>query len=174
MSPELARLTEEELDTLVSIAIRRAELLDDDDAPEAAGAWHEVMLYEEQLAKITSPSDVSGGVARAGAVWAALAAGRRRHAVRLKDKYLAEDGLPDERRSAIEETFEEDRNRRSKIFPALAKRGGLGEVDASAAVLDRQQDISLRFTRPERVSERPYSQYVPDSAGRIETGPPTT
>jgi hypothetical protein len=129
MSPELTGLTEEELDTLVSVAIRRAELLDDAGAPEAADAWHEVMLYEGQLADITAPSDVSGGVARAGAVWAALAAGRRRDALRLAERYLAEDCLPDERRAAIEQTFEEDLQRRAKIFPALARHGRLAELD---------------------------------------------
>ena len=101
----MAGITEEELDTLVSIAIRRAEILDNAGAPRAADAWHEVMLYEERLADITAPSDVGGGVARAGAVWAALAAGRRNYAIRLAEKYLAEDGLPDERRAAIERTF---------------------------------------------------------------------
>ena len=75
--------TEDELDILVSAAIRRAELLDDAKSPAARDAWREVMTYEERLAAITSPNGVAGGVARAGAVRAALAAGQRVDATRL-------------------------------------------------------------------------------------------
>jgi hypothetical protein len=39
-----AALTEGELDTLVSIAIHRAESLDDTGSPGATDAWSEVMV----------------------------------------------------------------------------------------------------------------------------------
>jgi hypothetical protein len=97
----MVTLTEDELDVLVSAAIHRAELLDDARSPLAKDAWQEVMTYEERLAAITSPGDVLGGVARAGAVSAALAAGLRRDAERLATRYLAEDSLPSERRDTI-------------------------------------------------------------------------
>jgi hypothetical protein len=101
----LNALSEDELDTLVSIAIRRAEILDDARSAAANDAWHEVMVYEERLAAITSPSEISGGVARVGAVRAALATGRRLDASSLASRYLAEEGLPPERRAAIERAF---------------------------------------------------------------------
>lgn len=104
-------LTEDELDTLVSIAIRRAELLDDTGSPAANDAWYEVMVYEERLAEITAPWDITGGVARVSAVRAALAAGQRQEAARLASQYLAEELLPPERRTAIERAFQGDRER---------------------------------------------------------------
>ena len=134
-------LTEDELDTLVSIAIRRAELLDDAGSPAAADAWYEVMFYEERLAEITAPGDITGGVARVGAVSAALAAGQRQEAARLASQYLAEESLPPERRTAIERAFQEDRERLARRFPALAKNGRLAELDAWRATASRNPRV---------------------------------
>jgi hypothetical protein len=120
--------TEDELDTLVSIAIRRAEILDDEGSPAADEAWHEVSAYEQRLAAITAPSEIAGGVARVGAVRAALAAGHRAEAESLASKYLAETQLPAERRAAMERVFQEDRDRRARHFPAIAKSGRLAEL----------------------------------------------
>jgi len=124
----LAGLTEDELDMLVSIAIRRAEILDETQSPAANDAWSEVMVYEEQLAALTRPEEVPGGVARVGAVTAALAAGRRSDAARLASLYLAEEALPPERREAIRRAFQEDQERLARRFPALAKTGRLAEL----------------------------------------------
>jgi hypothetical protein len=124
----LNSLAEEELDTLVSIAIRRAEILEDAQSPAAHDAWHEVMLYESRLAAITAPSDIPGGVARVGAVWSALAAGERAEAESLAARYLAEESLPRERRQAIDCVLAEDRQRLADHYPALAKRGRLAEL----------------------------------------------
>jgi len=135
----LAALTEDELNTLVSIAIRRAEILDETQSPGAADAWSEVMVYEEQLAALTRPEEIPGGVARVGAVTAALAAGRRGDASRLASRYLAEEALPQERKDAVRRAFQEDRERRARSFPALAKSGRLAELDdwrASSAAFD--------------------------------------
>ena len=107
----LMGLTEDELDTLVSVAIHRAEILDELQSPTAQEAWHEVMVYEERLAAITRPEEIPGGVARVGAVTAALAAGRRIEALRLSSCYLAEPAFPPERRAAIQRAFHEDQER---------------------------------------------------------------
>jgi len=126
----LAGLTEDELDTLVSIAIRRAEILDETQSPGADDAWSEVMVYEERLAALTRPEEVPGGISRVGAVTAALAAGRRNDAARLASRYLDEDALPPERREAIRRAFQEDQERLARRFPALAKSGRLAELAA--------------------------------------------
>ncbi len=93
--------TEDELDILVSIGIRRAELLAEIRSPMVTAAWSEVMAYEEQLARITLSGEIAGGIARAGAVMAALAAGRRADAHNLATQYLADDTLPAERKGVI-------------------------------------------------------------------------
>lgn len=124
-STGLSAPTEDELDMLVSIAIRRAELLAEIKSPMSAGAWREVMAYEENLARITQPAEIAGGVARAGAVTAALAAGERLDAQRLASKYLAEDALPAERRIMIERAITQDAKRLAEHFPALTKQGRL-------------------------------------------------
>lgn len=124
----MAALTEDELDVLVSIAIRRAELLDEERSPAAADAWHEVMLYERRLAEVTSAADVAGGVARSGAVRAALAAGERAEAERLASLYLADPSLSLDRREAIERALLEDRERRRSTCqtrrPVRTRLGG--------------------------------------------------
>lgn len=126
----LPGLTEDELDTLVSIAIRRAEILDEKNAPGASDVWHEVMIYEERLSAITRPEEVPGGIARVGAVRAGLAAGRREDASRLATLYLAEDLLPPERKTAIRRALSEDWERLSQKLLTGARtderRAGLG------------------------------------------------
>ena len=129
METPLTALTEDELDTFVSIAIRRAEILDEAKSPMADEAWREVMVYEERLAAITDSAEIPGGIARAGAVMAALSAGQRLEAKRLAALYLADERLPAERRAAIERAFREDLERRARRFPVLAGTGRLSEVD---------------------------------------------
>jgi transcriptional regulator GlxA family with amidase domain len=140
----LTTLTEDELDILVSIAIRRAEILDDSGSPAANEAWREVMVYEERLSAITGPEEIPGGVARVGAVAAALAAGERQEAACLASHYLAEDSLPSERRAAIERVFAEDRERLARRFPALAKSGRLAELDEWRANASRNLRVFPR------------------------------
>jgi hypothetical protein len=124
----LTSLTEDELDTLVSVAIRRAEVLEELKSPRASDAWSEIMAYEERLAEITRPEEIPGGVARVGAVTAALAAGRRSEASRLASVYLSEAQLSSERRAAIQRAFQEDQERLARRFPALSKSGRLAEL----------------------------------------------
>lgn len=133
----LMALTEDELDVLVSIAIHRAEVLAEIGSPSAKEAWREVKTYEEQLAAITRVDDIPGGVARVGAVTAALAAGERQEASRLASRFLAEAGLPSERQQAIGQAFREDHDRLALRFPALAKSGRLAELDEWRSLVAR-------------------------------------
>jgi hypothetical protein len=116
-APVLTTLTEDELDTLVSVAIRRAEILDEAQSPGAADAWSEVMVYEEQLAALMHPDEIPGGVARVGAVTAALAADRRSDVARLAAQYLAEEGLPPERKEAVRRALATERDREETSPP---------------------------------------------------------
>jgi hypothetical protein len=95
-------LTEDTLDTLVSIAILRAQLLDKENDPAAPMAWREVMHCERSLAELCPASSLAGGIARAGAVSAALAAKDAHQAYELKTRYFAETELPQERRARIQ------------------------------------------------------------------------
>lgn len=124
--------SEDELDTLVSIAIRRAELLDERMPSAARAAWREVMEFEERLAAISDASEISGGIARVGAIQAALAAGLRQDAKQLQTKYLLDKNLSTERKAAIERAFASDQARQALRYPSLANKGmlaRLGELD---------------------------------------------
>ncbi len=125
----LTALTEDELDVLVSIAIRRAEVLDESNSPAANDAWREVMMYEERLARMTSAAEIPGGIARLGAVTSALAAGEREKAAELAEQYLMEESLPKERRHAIQRALDEYKDSLAKRFPSLSKNGRLAELD---------------------------------------------
>jgi len=120
-------LTEDDLDALVPIAIRRAEVLGGAGSSAASDAWREVRLYEEQLSNLTSADEITGGIARVGAVRAALASGDRHEAARPKTQYLNDPPLPAERREAIKRAFDEEQMRLEERFPASAKRGRLSE-----------------------------------------------
>lgn len=136
-------LTESQLDSLVSVAIRHAEELDDLGVP-SQDAWREVMTYEERLADLTSPSEITGGIARAGAVRAALAAGMRAHAEGLAKRYLAEESLPAERRTAIERAFRE---------AAATDRTAVGDLTKTAAQLVRALNHATDENLPQRLAE---------------------
>jgi hypothetical protein len=98
-------------------------------------------VYEQQLAEITSADEVAGGIARVGAVRAALSAGRPLDAARLATLYLAEASFPRGRLAAIDRAFQEDRERRGQRFPALAKSGRLAELDNWRAVMSQQPRV---------------------------------
>lgn len=126
----LETLNESDLDRLVSVAIQRAEVLEDSNSSAAQEAWLEVLAYERRLAALTKASEIAGGVARAGAVYAALAAGRRHEAEQFAEEYFNDPLLPQERRSAIMKAFEDEDDLLATHFPSLAKSGKLGEVRA--------------------------------------------
>ncbi|MEZ5401610.1 MAG: hypothetical protein R2729_18195 [Bryobacteraceae bacterium] len=87
----------------MSIAIKRAEVLDELRLEAAAEAWREVMEYEKLLAGLTSATELAGGIARVGAISAALAAGHRKEAQALAARYRTEvSPLPEERLRALD------------------------------------------------------------------------
>lgn len=78
---------------LVTEAIRRAEVLDDLNAPGAAAAYLDVSLLEAKLADLLPATDVEGAIARRGAVRAAIAAGDLARARELSSRYASEPGI---------------------------------------------------------------------------------
>ncbi len=127
---------EETLNALVSIAILRAEMLEDARDSAQVGAWREVLELEKRLAIMTDAASPPGGVARAGAVDAAIKSKQLDIALQLRKTYFAESGLPQARRheiSAMIVTFTEARDRR---FSGLASQGD-GVVDVMFAELRR-------------------------------------
>ncbi len=109
------------LNALVSIAIHRAELHEKMGSALVAEAWREVMLCEQQLVAITPAFTIPGGIARVGAVAAALASGNRQEANRLAQVYRADDSLSDERRRALDRIFQEEDEAYSRKFRGSAK-----------------------------------------------------
>ncbi len=107
------------IEALVSGAILRAELLDDAGLATARDAWREVMELEVELSSRHPAGSVPGGVARAGAVHAAFAAGA--DGWDLADRFLAEQDLPKERRQAITTVIAEHEECYSSQFPRLAE-----------------------------------------------------
>jgi hypothetical protein len=120
--PLFFSLTEDELDALVSGAIRRAEILDDAREPAAGAAWHEVMLYEERLAEITPATGIEGGIARRGAVHAALKAHNYSRAQDLVESYAADELAPASLKEALRAIVMEDDQAMAKCFPSAARR----------------------------------------------------
>ena len=96
----------DELNTLVTDAIWRAQDLESRGVCAAAGAWLEVSSIEEQLAAAFPASDCQGGIARRGAVRAALKAGDRARANALADRYFAEEAAPESLKVALREILE--------------------------------------------------------------------
>jgi hypothetical protein len=79
----------------VTEAILRAERLEAEGPPfEANQAYLNVSFLEEEIAEALPPSDPEGGIARRGAVRAALTAGLPIRAKELADRYVAEAGVP--------------------------------------------------------------------------------
>lgn len=107
------------VEALVSGAILRAELLDDAGLATARDAWREVMELEVELSRRHPAGSVPGGVARAGAVHAAFAAGA--DGWDLADRFFAEQDLPEERRQAIASVIAEHEERYAAQFPRLAE-----------------------------------------------------
>ena len=97
----ILELTEDDLDERVSAAIVRAEQLEDVGSPDAVEAWREVLLYETRLAELTGAGSIEGGVARAGAVHAAMLCGERKTGESLAERYLADRSLSEERRRTV-------------------------------------------------------------------------
>jgi len=123
------------LHRLVSAAIWRAERLEDEGRP-ATLAWTEVWELEEALSRGLPADSVAGGVARAGAVHAAFAAGRSDEALALCRRFLAEPGLPAERASALQDICAEAHARWSQQRRHLSRR------TAPDAIADWRQSLT--------------------------------
>ncbi|MGA2741438.1 MAG: hypothetical protein ABSG65_28890 [Bryobacteraceae bacterium] len=93
----------DELNTLVTDAIWRAEELDDGCNAAAPQAWAEVSSIEEKLAKAFPASDVQGKIARRGAVRAAFKAGDHARAHILAAAYLEEESAPTSFKASLRE-----------------------------------------------------------------------
>lgn len=79
----------DDLNARVTDAILRAERLPADSF-EALATFREVWQLEAAIARITSPDDVEGEIARVGAVTAALSAREPLKALQLVDQYQRE------------------------------------------------------------------------------------
>lgn len=121
---------------LVSEAIRRAETLEDLHAPGARAAYSDLSLLEERIAEALPADDPEGGVARRGAVRAAMAAEDFARARELVERFLGEvgggGGLHDEL---------EQLSRQLDRSAAAAERKGVlvlhGRTDASGSAVAR-------------------------------------
>jgi len=92
---------------LVTEAIRRAEVLDDLNAPGARDAHRDVSLLEEEIANLLSASSTEGAIARRGAVRAANAAGDFRRAQELATRFSTEAETSESLRCELDRMSEE-------------------------------------------------------------------
>jgi hypothetical protein len=81
----------DKLDRLISIALANEEK-----------AQRRVSHLEEKMAKHTRPASIEGGIARRGAVRAAMACGDVDRAKELVKRFLAEDGATAELSAGLE------------------------------------------------------------------------
>ena len=123
---------------LVTEAIRRAEVLEDLQAPGARTAYLDVSILEEKVAEVLPASDPEGALARRGAVRAALSAKEMVRAQQLVERYLAEAGSDAELRSELLELSEQAERSAAARFPSVAARFGIPEVRRLARALIRQ------------------------------------
>jgi hypothetical protein len=118
-SPETVRdaMNVDDLNTLVSEAVRRAELLQDLGSPSARLAWTELSILEQQLAKLHAPTTAEGAFSRRGAVHAALMAHDTPAAERLAQQYCAEPEMYPELEASIKALIEQERRAFEQRFP---------------------------------------------------------
>ncbi|HEX9736612.1 MAG TPA: hypothetical protein VGG06_32000 [Thermoanaerobaculia bacterium] len=131
-------MTIELLYPLVTEAIRRAETLEDLQAPGARVAYLDVSILEEQVAEVLPASDPEGAVARRGAVRAALSANEQDRARQLAERYLAEADGDTELRSELRRLSEQAERSAAARFPKVAARFGMPEVRRLARALIQQ------------------------------------
>lgn len=149
----------ESLYALVTEAILRSDALPDPAAPEAAQAHLEVSILEERIAAELPASHPEGGVARRGAVRAAVAAGQPKRARALAQRFLAEDDAPRELREAIRQLCE------PAAGPATETSRGGGDTRCATTFRevgyrDLAPDWTLRWTGEHRRGLSETSQTV--------------
>jgi hypothetical protein len=98
----------DELHSLVSGAIWRAEQAEVRGAGDAAEAWAEVSSLEEKLAHALPVSAAEGRSARRGAVRAAIKAGDYQRGQGLAECYMVERGAPASFTESLQEIVEEN------------------------------------------------------------------
>lgn len=121
-------LSAEDYYPLVSEAIRRAELLEDLGSPGAVPAYLDLSLLEERIAEELPASDPEGGVARRGAVRAAISAREYARARQLVERFLAEPDVGADLRGALIQFIQELENLGAERFPRVSQRHGLVAV----------------------------------------------
>lgn len=124
---------------LVTEAIRRAETLEDLDAPGTSAAFLDVSLLEEKIAETLPASEPEGALARRGAVRAALSAGELGRARLLVERFLAETDIDTELRNALQELATQAERSSAARFPRVAARYGLSEVRRLAQAFVQQE-----------------------------------
>lgn len=123
---------------LVTEAIRRAETLEDLQAPGARSAYLDVSLLEERIAELLPVSDPEGTLARRGAVRAALAARESARAQQLTERFLDEAGCDAELQADLLRLAEQAESSAAERFPKVAARFGIREVRRLAHAFIRQ------------------------------------
>lgn len=123
---------------LITEAIRRAETLEDLQAPGARSAYLDVSLLEEKVAEVLPASDPEGAIARRGAVRAALTARDLARAQRLAERFIAEAGDEAELSSELLELLKQAERSVANRFPRVAARFGMREVRRLAQAFVQQ------------------------------------
>lgn len=124
---------------LVTEAIRRAETLEDLDAPGAPSAYLDVSLLEEKIAEALPPSDPEGALARRGAVRAAITAKKLDRARQLLDRFLTENGAEPELRTDLQQFSKQLEGATEARFPHAVAKHGLPEIQRIAQAFAQQQ-----------------------------------
>jgi hypothetical protein len=112
--------TLDELNARVTSAILHAERLAPDSF-EALSAFREVSRLEESIARLTSPGEIEGEIARVGAITAALSASDPLLALELIDRYRQDDVSKEvlQKLEGLEAEAEVDLARASSCSPTV-------------------------------------------------------
>jgi hypothetical protein len=129
----------ETLYPLVSEAIRRAELLQDLDAPGASAAFLEVSIFEEQIAVLLPPSVSEGAIARRGAIRAAIMASEFGRARALAERFGSEaepsSAIATELAGLLKEVKKAEEAARpitTTRFPKASRKYGIANIEGFA------------------------------------------
>lgn len=136
-------MTLDELNLLVSQAIRRAELLDELGAPTVKEAWAEVSLIEEQLALRQEASTAGGYYARRGAVNAAFKAGNLDRAEMLMEYFDKEGPASVESLAQFRQELTRHLMLYATRFPFAARKYGVEEIRRIERLISQRGGVSL-------------------------------
>lgn len=139
-------MTLDDLNLLVTQAIRRAELLEELGAPTVKEAWAEVSLIEEQLALKQEASSAGGYFARRGAVNAAFKAGDVDRAEMLLEYFDREGPATVESLSQFREELTRHLKLYATRFPFAARKYGVEEMRRIEKLVAERGGVSLMVT----------------------------